>query len=145
MQWMIAEPEDSFLGKLQAYFLERAYRVSRVEPEHHQIIFEGIVRPSAFLAIFLTSLAAIGILCLTLVLSMLFPTWSRAFVGLVVLAPIAGIFYWKKAGRQEQVFLRIETITQSNQSTQTKLTVTAHRDELAELQRYLNLPAIADG
>jgi ABC-type transport system involved in cytochrome bd biosynthesis fused ATPase/permease subunit len=140
-----AEPEESFLGKLQTYFLERAYRVSQVEPEHHQVVFEGVVRPSTFLAIFLTSLAAIGILCLTLVLSILFPNWTQAFIGLVVLAPMAGLFYWTKAGRKEQVSLQIETLSQPDQQTQTKLTVTAHRDELAELQRYLKLTSIADG
>jgi hypothetical protein len=135
------EPEESLLAQLQLYFDERAYRVASVDAATNQVIFQGFVRPSWFLAIFLTVLAACGILCLSLVLSFLYPTFTNLFLGLVIFSPIAGVFYWKKAGRSEQVSLKIEALSTPTENTgqQTLITVTAHRDELAQLKQSLHL------
>jgi hypothetical protein len=133
------QQEESLLEQLQQYFTQRAYRLAAVNAEQHQITFEGLVRPSVFLAIFLTFLAAIGILCLTLIGSFLFPETARALPVLAIFSPAAGIFYWRKAGRQEQVSLQVETLGNGSAVTQSLLTVTAHRDELAELKRTLSL------
>jgi len=133
------EPEESLLARLQQYFDERAYRVAAVDAATNQVTFQGFVRPSWFLAIFLTLLAACGILCLSLVLSFLYPTFTNFFLGLVILAPIAGVFYWKKAGRSEQVSLKVESLPTAKTGQQTLLTVTGHRDELAQLKQSLHL------
>jgi hypothetical protein len=135
------EPEESFLAWLQQYFDQRAYRVAAVDAATHQVTFQGFVRPSWFLAIFLTVLAACGFLCLSLVLSLLYPPLSSVFLGLVLLAPAAGVFYWKKAGRSEQVSLKVAAVPTQESGTQTRVTVTAHRDELRELQQALQLKA----
>ncbi len=134
--------EDLFLPQLKTYFEQRAYRVVATDPSQQQVTLTGVVRPSWFLAIFLTLLAGLGILCLGLVLSMIVPQWTAVWLGLVVVAPAAGLFYWQRAGRSEQVSFRVETNTASNGETQTVLMVTAHRDEVAELQRSLNLKAV---
>lgn len=136
------ESEESILTRLQQYFDQRAYRVAALDAATNQVTFQGFVRPSWFLAIFLTLLAACGILCLSLMLSFLNPSLSRLFLGLVVLSPAAGVFYWKKAGRNEQVSLTVEAYT-TPEAVQTLVTVTAHRDELRELQQALKLkPAV---
>jgi Flp pilus assembly protein TadB len=132
------QAETSLIVELQQYFQERSYKVAQVDPEQNSVTFEGIVRPSIFLAIFLTLLAAAGILCLALVLSLLFPGLSSIFLWLVLLSPAAGFFYWKRAGRKEQVSLKMEA-TKNNSQSQSKITVIAHRDELLELQRALQL------
>lgn len=131
------QAEASLIVELQQYFQERSYKVAQVNPEQNSVTFEGIVRPSIFLAIFLTLLAAVGILCLWLVLSLLFPSLSSIFLWLVLLSPAAG-FYWKRAERKEQVSLKMEATKNKSQS-QSKITVIAHRDELIELQRALQL------
>jgi hypothetical protein len=138
------EPEESLLTRLQQYFDQRAYRVAAVEAATNQVIFQGFVRPSLRLAIFLTLLAACGISCLSLVFSYLYPTLTSVFLGLVLLAPAAGVFYWKKAGRSEQVALKIEALPNQSTGTQSLITVTAHRDELLELQRVLQLKPSAE-
>ncbi|MCA1991980.1 MAG: cofactor assembly of complex C subunit B [Coleofasciculus sp. S288] len=138
------EPEESLLARLQQYFDQRAYRVAAVDAATNQVIFQGYVRPSLFLAIFLTVLAACGMLCLSLVLSVLYPTFTSIFLGLVLLAPAAGVFYWKKAGRDEQVSLKVETLGDRETSPQSLITVTGHRDELLELQRVLQLNPAAN-
>lgn len=126
------QAEASLIEQLQQYFQQRSYRVAAVDPQHNQVTFAGVVRPSLFLAIFLTLLSAIGILCLALVWAMLFPNLSTLFLALVVLSPVAGVFYWKKAGRSEQVMLKIEP-------SSSQITVIAHRDEVIALQQALQL------
>lgn len=132
------QPEPSLLEQLQQYFTQRAFRIVTVNADKNQVVYEGLVRPSVFLAIFLTTLAGVGTLCLALVLSIVLPNWGRLLPGLALLSPLAGVFYWKKSERREQVALSIET-QQNDRATQSILTVTAHRDELAELQQNLRL------
>lgn len=135
-------PEDSILEELQTYFDRRSYRVATVDAADRQVTFEGFVRPSWFLAIFLTFLAAVGMLCLGLVLSMLLPQGGNLFLGLIVLSPLAGVFYWKNAGRTEQVRLKVEPNPDTEpRESQNLITVTGHRDELAVLKQNLGLPS----
>lgn len=130
------QPEASLMAGLQQYMQQRAYKVTKIDAENNSVTFEGFVRPSVFLAVFLTMLAAVGILCLLLVLSQLIPNWSWISLIVVLLSPVAGVFYWKKAGRNEQVSLKLDKTSGSEQS---KITVVAHRDELIQLQRSLCL------
>jgi Cofactor assembly of complex C subunit B len=133
------QSEESLLSQLRQYFDQRAYRVVAVNAPENRVTFEGVVRPSLFLAIFLTLLAATGMLCFALVLSYSVPDGSNFWLGLLLLSPLAGVFYWRGAGRSEQVSLKVESSSQA--AVQTMITVRGHRDELAELQRVLNLKA----
>jgi hypothetical protein len=134
---LLAEQQgEPLLERLQQYFVGRSYRLAAVEATDNKVIYEGMVRPSWFLAIFLSLLAAVGLLCLTLVLGMLFPAAAQPLLGLVLLAPIAGLFYWRKSARPEQVALQVEFL---NDAPQSLVTVTGHRDEVAELRQALGL------
>jgi hypothetical protein len=136
------QQEEPLFETLQQYFTQRAYRIKSVDAKQNQITFEGFVRPSLFLAVFLTFLAAVGMFCLSLVLSFLFPGAASILPALTLISPVAGIFYWRKAGRQEQVFLQIESVEEPGTHAKSLLTVTAHRDELLEMQRTLELKPI---
>jgi len=92
----------------------------------------GMVSPSVFMAVFLSSLALVGFACLALILAVLLPGWGTVAFGLVLLSPLAGVFYWKKSSRPEEVTFKAEPVTTSEFNT--KLTVQGHRDELAELR-----------
>jgi len=131
---------DQMLTQLEEYFTQRAYHVTARDSTHNRLIFEGFVRPSLFLAIFLTLLAALGLCCGSLLFSIVFPQWNFVWFGLVLLSPIAGIFYWQKAGRTEQVSLVIETQPDAeSQHLHSSISITAHRDELAQLQKVFPL------
>ncbi|MDB9528040.1 cofactor assembly of complex C subunit B [Oscillatoria sp. CS-180] len=131
---------------LQKYFSERAYRVTSIDAESGQISLAGKVGASIVLAIFLGSLAAIGLFCLGLVLAIAFPRLGYAPYGLLILSPIAVWFYWRGATRVEQVTFQILS-PESSLSTQdkaidsniTRLLVSAHRDELAVMESKLPL------
>ncbi len=123
-------PSDSpelLLEQLQAYFQSRAYALADVEPDQQKLVFQGYVRPSWFLAIFLSFLAAIGLACLGLVFSYLYPESGFGFLTISVLSPLAGFFYWKGAARLEKVTLQVQE--------EQKFTLTGHRDELASLKQ----------
>ncbi|MBD2386171.1 cofactor assembly of complex C subunit B [Cylindrospermum sp. FACHB-282] len=137
-QLVSEQDEAALMSQLKEYFRSRSYRVAAVDQEQNQVTFEGFVRPSSFLAVFLTLLAFTGLACLSLVLTLLFPGSSQLFPAIVVLSPLSGLFYWKKAGRLEKVSLKVE-LNQNEQRSPSSVTVIAHRDELAELQRALQL------
>jgi hypothetical protein len=137
LELTIEESEESFLERLKAYFAQRAYQIAAVDTEKHQLLFQGIVRPSWFLAIFLTMLAALGLLCFALVFSFLYPSLTNLFLSFIVLAPAAGVFYWRGAKRLERVFLKVEPLTTEKSKPKLRATVIAHRDELSQLQQAL--------
>ncbi|MBD2089434.1 cofactor assembly of complex C subunit B [Microcoleus sp. FACHB-1515] len=129
------QPQIELLEQLQAYFSDRAYKIAKVEADRNLVTYEGFVRPSVFLAVFLTALAAAGILCLALILATLLPSLGNALPALALLSPLAGWFYWTRSSRPEQVLLQVET----PENAPSIVTVTGHRDELAELQQALRL------
>ncbi|NET00043.1 MAG: cofactor assembly of complex C subunit B [Sphaerospermopsis sp. SIO1G2] len=137
-QLVSEKDETALMNQLKEYFYSRAYSVKSIDQERNVVTFEGFVRPSWFLAIFLTFLAAVGFACLALVLAQLVNSQSPFFLSLVLLSPLSGIFYWRKSGRIEQVSLKMES-SHNEQYPSSVITVVAHRDELAELQRALQL------
>lgn len=134
------QPEATLMAQLQQYFDQRAYRVASIDKENNSVTFAGMVRPSIFLAILLTILAFAGLLSLVLALSILFPNLGKVFLLLVLASPVAGIFYWKKAGRTEQVALKLETTS----GNEVAIWVKAHRDEILELRRAIPFMAAGD-
>lgn len=142
VQLQFDQAGDAAIEQLQQYFVDRAYRVASVNEAAHQVVLEGFVRPSWFLAIFLTSLAAVGAICMALVLSMLLPNFAPWTIALVLLSPLAGVFYWRGAARLERVALAVDSSDAVTDQAKSIVTITAHRDELEELQRSLSLGAI---
>ncbi|NMG57725.1 cofactor assembly of complex C subunit B [Geitlerinema sp. P-1104] len=133
-------PPESLSRQLKDYLCERSYRVAGFDPEQNCVTFEGKVRASWFLAIFLSFLAAIGFLCVALVLATLIPRLSQGIIALVFLSPLAGVFYWQRANRREQVLVTVkdEEKTSPMRNAEGSLaTIVGHRDELAALQRAM--------
>ncbi|MDJ0508274.1 MAG: cofactor assembly of complex C subunit B [Crocosphaera sp.] len=125
------------LEELKTYFTQRAYNL--IGTENNTLTFEGMVRPSWFLAIFLSILAGFGLLCFGLVLSFIYPPLTSLFLGLAILAPLAGIFYWQKARRVEKISLSLESLTEKGLQQGSLLTLTAHRDEVIQIKQALAL------
>ena len=138
VQLVPTEAEDVLLKTLQDYFEARAYRMTAIDPDEKQITFKGFVKPSIFLAVLLTILAVVGFSCLALVLFLLFPNVDHLFWFLVLLAPVAGVFYWRKAGRWEEILLRV--IPQTDKPN--LISITAHRDELIQLEENLSVQTV---
>lgn len=134
-----ATAPETTLKDLVHHFEARAYTIHTADGDLQQVSLRGLVRPSVFLAIFLTTLAAVGLVCFALVLASLFPAVGFSFLGLIVLAPAAGLYYWRRARREEQVTVRVEPPDSANsvESAASIATIVAHRDELIALQQTL--------
>lgn len=116
-------------SKLCTYLEKRAYQL--IEKDD-RLVFTGVVAPSRFLAVFLTLLAFLGLVCLSLILSTLLPQASLALGLLPLASPLAGFFYWAKARRSERVVARIQ-----DTAAGCRLLIEAHRDEILTLRRKL--------
>ncbi|HEY9735439.1 MAG TPA: cofactor assembly of complex C subunit B [Trichocoleus sp.] len=136
LQATITQPPEALQEVLQAYFEQRAYRPVAVDAAAGRTTFSGFVRPSVFLATFLSLMAAIGGGCLALVLAILFPNYTYGFPVLLLAAPAAGAFYWRRAGREEQIIM---TVAPAEADNTAKVTIAAHRDELIALKQVLSL------
>lgn len=144
--YQTALDDVSLMEALQKYFEGRAYRVTQVDNATGQISLEGTVGASIFLAVFLGSLAAIGLFCLALVLAIAFPRLGYGPYGLMLLAPIASWFYWRGATRVEQVTFQLldadSTPKAPTPDGEARLSIAAHRDELAVLESQIPLKRI---
>lgn len=138
IQLLPDESEDILIKKLQEYFEARAYQLTSVNAEEKEVAFAGYVRPSIFLTILLSILAIVGLSCLVLVLLLLFPNLNRLCWLLLAIAPVAGIFYWQKAGRWEKVLLQVV----DRQNSPNLVKIVAHRDELIQLQSNLQVETV---
>jgi hypothetical protein len=141
--------DDQLLERVRYYLQQRSYRVIKIEPERELVILEGHVKPSKFLTGLLIFLSALGLACLGLVLSILVAAVGSYFLLLSLLSPLAGLFYWRGADRDEQISLQLRTNASpdssnpgsenDSQSPGSRIWVSAHKDELVTMQRSLNL------
>lgn len=136
-------PQDSATAfqELIQYFEGRAYTIETQAHETTQVNLTGTVRPSLFLAVFLTVLAAIGLTCLAVVLTILLPSLGITGFGLTILAPAAGLYYWQQARREERVTLKVNPADSWAANVQSQAIITAHRDELIALRQALQTQA----
>jgi Cofactor assembly of complex C subunit B len=142
ISFAIDKPEKDFLAELDQYLAGRAYRLVDIS-DTTGVTYEGLVAPSWFMAIFLTSLAAGGFLCLGLVLNYIFT--SNLFLALAIFAPLAGLFYWRKSERLEQIVFVATEKDHGEQANGKVFSLTGHRDELKILERSLKIrPAETD-
>jgi Flp pilus assembly protein TadB len=142
---MAPDSEEVVLDQLEGYLTQRAYRLIGLDRDQAQLTFEGMVQPSLGLALFLMVIVAIGLLCMSLVLAILWPSVGLGSTSLVLLSPLTVWFYWQRAKRPEQVFLKVEPAptTPLESQAQTFVTVTAHRDELKALKSALHYQPVS--
>ena len=141
MQFGAKQPAEALEPALMRYFQSRAFappgEANELKPTleaetPNTTTLVGLVSPSLFLAVFLSLLAAFGFASFTLIMSTLFPAWGKFLIGLVVISPLAGVFYWRKSSRPETVIFKVES--EAEQGFLSKLTIKGHRDEIADLQ-----------
>lgn len=142
----VSELEDvQLLEAVQKHFDARSYRIAQVDPAQSRISLQGMVKASVFLAVFLGMLAGIGLLCLALVLAIAFPDWGYGPYVLLLLIPVAPWFYWRGATRVETLSFQLipedvsTRITNKPDEPNSKLMISAHRDELIALEAQVPL------
>ncbi|APB33771.1 hypothetical protein GlitD10_1449 [Gloeomargarita lithophora Alchichica-D10] len=122
------------MNQLRLFLQQRGYRLVGGEVGVPQMVWQGRVAPSWPLALLLSVMVGLSGFCLGLVLASLVPEWGVKPLGLAFLAPVAGLFYWRGAGRVEQVIVQVQD---------NALQITAQRDELKRLVPLLQGDATA--
>ncbi|MGD1903323.1 MAG: cofactor assembly of complex C subunit B [Geitlerinemataceae cyanobacterium] len=123
----------------KAHLTGRTYRIAKTEDG--TTLFEGQVRPSVFLAIFLSVLAAVGFACVSLIVGTVVPSLADSAIGVTALSPLAGAYYWAKAAKSERVAISVREPEAASESATgapgSLLTAIGHRDELLVLRQML--------
>ncbi|PIN01145.1 hypothetical protein CDL12_26350 [Handroanthus impetiginosus] len=91
-------------GEILSFFTRNNFAVS---DRGETIIFEGMMVPSRGQAALLTFCTCISLASVALVLTITFPDVGNNWFWLTILSPLAGVYYWTKASRKEQIKVKI--------------------------------------
>ncbi|CAA0843100.1 cofactor assembly of complex C [Striga hermonthica] len=91
-------------GEILSFFTRNNFAVS---DRGETITFEGMMVPSRGQAALLTFCTCISLASVALVLTITYPDVGNNWFWLTVLSPLAGVYYWTKASRKEQIKVRM--------------------------------------
>lgn len=136
-------PALEVLEGLVAWLHERGWHPTAKDAQRQVLCFSGQVKASLALALLLSLLGSLGGGSLALVLHQLFPQAGWWVLGLALLGPLAGLVYWRRAARPENLELRL----MEEPSGGSALRLRAHRDELIAMEKELgpSLGLVSDG
>ena len=137
-------PALEVLSGLSDWLEQRGWSRDGGDAERQVLRFRGAVAASQPLAVLLSVLAAIGGTCFGLVLRQLAPQLSWWPLLLILLGPVAGSVYSRRAARTEA--LELQLLQEHNEAGIT-VRLRAHRDELIAIELELadSLQLSSDG
>lgn len=91
-------------GEILSFFTRNNFVVSE---RGETITFEGMMVPSRGQAALLTFCTCISLASVALVLTITFPDVGNNWFWITVLSPLAGLYYWKRAARKEQMKVKM--------------------------------------
>ncbi|KAG6383227.1 hypothetical protein SASPL_157034 [Salvia splendens] len=91
-------------GEILSFFTRNNFVVS---DRGETIVFEGVMVPSRGQAALLTFCTCISLASVALVLTITYPDIGNNWFWLTILSPLAGVYYWKKASRKEQIQVKV--------------------------------------
>eukprot|EP01018_Ginkgo_biloba_P038839 Gb_25718 [translate_table: standard] len=100
------------------------------------ITFEGNMVPSRGQASFLTFCTCISLASVALVLTITVPDVGDKWYWLTALSPLAGVYYWKRASRKEQIKVKMLVV---DDESSTDVTVQGDDEQVDQLRRELKL------
>ncbi|KAG6523911.1 protein COFACTOR ASSEMBLY OF COMPLEX C SUBUNIT B CCB1, chloroplastic-like [Zingiber officinale] len=91
-------------GEILSFFTRNNFAVS---DRGETITFEGMMAPSRGQAALLTCCTCISLASVGLVLSIAIPEGGNNWFWVTVLSPLAGLYYWKRASRKEEIKVKM--------------------------------------
>ncbi|KAG6390107.1 hypothetical protein SASPL_151589 [Salvia splendens] len=91
-------------GEILSFFTRNNFVVS---DRGETIVFEGVMVPSRGQAALLTFCTCISLASVALVLTITYPDIGNNWFWLTILSPLAGVYYWTKASRKEQIQVKV--------------------------------------
>eukprot|EP00741_Cyanophora_paradoxa_P024400 tig00021796_g23559.t1 len=127
------------------YMLRKGYRVTD-KGEDGVVTFQGLVAPSAGLAVLLSIMAFGGLESLATVIATLKPELGPLPFAIGILAPVAGKFYYERAERPEDFRLQVVPPpahgpgAAGSSAPRTRVLVKGHSQEIVEFREALGFP-----
>ena len=128
------KPALEVLSGLSEWLEQRGWSRNGGDAERQVLRFQGAVASSRPLAVLLSVLAAIGGTCFGLVLRQLAPQLSWWPLLMILLGPVAGVVYSRRAARTEALELQL---LQELENDGVTVRLRAHRDELIAIELEL--------
>ncbi|XP_072962738.1 protein COFACTOR ASSEMBLY OF COMPLEX C SUBUNIT B CCB1, chloroplastic [Typha angustifolia] len=91
-------------GEILSFFTRNNFSVS---DRGETVTFEGMMIPSRGQAALLTFCTCISLGSVALVLSIAVPEGGNNWFWLMTLSPLAGVYYWKRASRKEEIKVKM--------------------------------------
>lgn len=99
-----AAPPSQVAGEILSFFTRNNFSVA---DRGETITFEGMMVPSRGQAALLTFCTCISLGSVALVLSIAVPEGGNNWFWLTALSPLAGVYYWRKASRKEEIKVKM--------------------------------------
>ncbi|OAY76327.1 Protein COFACTOR ASSEMBLY OF COMPLEX C SUBUNIT B CCB1, chloroplastic [Ananas comosus] len=97
-------PPNQVAGEILSFFTRNNFAVT---DRGETITFEGVMVPSRGQAALLTFCTCISLGSVALVLSIAVPEGGNNWFWLMTLSPLAGVYYWTKASRKEEIKVKM--------------------------------------
>ncbi|KAK1413820.1 hypothetical protein QVD17_29556 [Tagetes erecta] len=101
------------------------------------ITFEGVMVPSRGQAALLTFCTCISLASVALVLTITIPDLGNNWFAITILSPLAGLYYWKRASRKEQIKVRM--MLEEDGSRLSEIIVQGDDQQIDQMRKDLNL------
>ncbi|KAL8196359.1 hypothetical protein R6Q57_024654 [Mikania cordata] len=120
-------------GQILSFFTRNNFSVV---DRGETITFEGVMVPSRGQAALLTFCTCISLASVALVLTITVPDVGNNWFGLTLFSPLAGLYYWKRASRKEQMKVRMMVAEDGRLS---EITVQGDDQQIDQMRKELNL------
>ncbi|CAL9198495.1 protein COFACTOR ASSEMBLY OF COMPLEX C SUBUNIT B CCB1, chloroplastic-like [Musa acuminata AAA Group] len=120
-------------GEILSFFTRNNFAVS---DRGETITFEGMMVPSRGQAALLTFCTCISLASVGLVLSIAVPEGGNNWFWLTILSPLAGLYYWKRASRKEEI--KVKMIVGDNGSI-SEIVVRGDDQQVEQMRKDLRL------
>ncbi|XP_075483705.1 protein COFACTOR ASSEMBLY OF COMPLEX C SUBUNIT B CCB1, chloroplastic-like isoform X1 [Primulina tabacum] len=129
----VKKAPNQVAGEIFSFFTRNSFSVA---DRGDIIVFEGMMAPSRGQAALLTFCTCISLASVALVLTITFPDIGNNWFWLTVLSPLAGVYYWTKASRKEQVKVKMMV---ADDGTLSEIIVQGDDQQVEQMRRALQL------
>ncbi|GLJ49775.1 hypothetical protein SUGI_1057040 [Cryptomeria japonica] len=124
---------NQIAGEVLSFFTRNNFVVS---DRGETITFEGMMVPSRGQALFLTFCTCVSLASVALVLTITVPDVGDKWYWLTALSPLAGVYYWRRASRKEQIKLKMVV---ADDESSADVIIQGDDEQVDQLRRELRL------
>uniref|UniRef100_A0A0C9QN25 TSA: Wollemia nobilis Ref_Wollemi_Transcript_19699_1059 transcribed RNA sequence n=1 Tax=Wollemia nobilis TaxID=56998 RepID=A0A0C9QN25_9CONI len=124
---------NQIAGEVLSFFTRNNFAV---KDRGETITFEGMMVPSRGQAVFLTFCTCISLASVALVLTITFPDIGDKWYWITILSPLAGLYYWRRASRKEQI--KVKMVVADDESS-ADVIVQGDDEQVDQLRKELSL------